>query len=447
MNHQHLFKYSRSYALLKKYVGLVHSVYYSEICVLHKENIPVNEPVIFAPNHQNGLMDALAVALPIGKQPVFMARADIFNNRINKLILNFVKIIPVFRLKDGAGKMGNNDKSFDVALHVIGYGQPVVIMPEATHGGQNRLKPLKKGLVRFALQAQESFGDTARVKIVPVGIGYDHYNQFRGRLLVIFGKPVEVGEYMKSYQDNSAVAFNLLRDRLACEMKKIMLNIDSDEYYSLIFRIKEIYANRQRIAPDACDGYYNRFLAEKYVADRLVALASSEPAKLNTLGTLVNEYTNGLKRLGLADWIFEAKMPDRKTVWFDISKYLLFLPLFAASVMVHAVPVLICRYFSGRVGDTQLRSSFAFALGALLFPVCYLFFFLLPIPLYTKLLLILPMPVLAPLAYDYYVSVKEQWMKFRYFRMQKAGHYELNGLGQVRERLLRMLDELCSYPS
>lgn len=442
MYSQHLFKYSGWYALLKKYAGQAHSVYYSEICVIHPENIPVNEPVIFAPNHQNGLMDALAVALTIDKQPVFMARADIFNNKIYSAFLNFVKIIPVFRLQDGAGQMRNNDKSFDIALHTLGYGQPVVIMPEGTHEGLRRLKPLKKGIARFALQAQEALGDTVHVKIVPVGIAYDNYSAFRGKLLVIYGKPIEVSEYEGAFRHNPSVTFNQLRDRLATEMKKIMLNIDCPEYYSLIFSIKEIYANKQQSAPEVNKDYYNRFLAEKQIVDRLVALASADPSKLDLLRGMVNEYTHGLKRLGLADWVFDVRMPGQKAIWSDALTYLLFFPFFVAAAIVHAIPALICRYVSDRATDAQFRGSFKFALGTFLFPLLYLFFLALPLPLFTRLILILPMPVLGPLAFDYYVSVHKQWIKFRYFRMRKTAHYELNGLVLLRERILRMLNEV-----
>src|SRR6266498_554685 len=114
MNQRHLYKYSISYALLKKYVNVIHSLFYSEICIINPENVPDKGPVIFAPNHQNALMDALAILLLVDKQPVFMARADIFKQKTVGAILNFLKIIPVFRIRDGASNLANNTQSFGI---------------------------------------------------------------------------------------------------------------------------------------------------------------------------------------------------------------------------------------------------------------------------------------------------------------------------------------------
>ena len=45
------------------------------------ENINPDDHLIFAPNHQNALMDALAVLFTHKGQPVFLARADIFKKK------------------------------------------------------------------------------------------------------------------------------------------------------------------------------------------------------------------------------------------------------------------------------------------------------------------------------------------------------------------------------
>ena len=49
-----------SFRLVKKYIRFTFKRFYSEFIVLGKENIPSEGQVIFAPNHLNALMDALA---------------------------------------------------------------------------------------------------------------------------------------------------------------------------------------------------------------------------------------------------------------------------------------------------------------------------------------------------------------------------------------------------
>ena len=56
--------------------------------MLGRENINPDDHLIFAPNHQNALMDALAVLFTTKGQPVFLARADIFKRK--QLLQSFI---------------------------------------------------------------------------------------------------------------------------------------------------------------------------------------------------------------------------------------------------------------------------------------------------------------------------------------------------------------------
>ncbi len=76
--------------------------YYGKVEVYGKENIPGKAPVIFAPNHQNALMDALIVLFKAPHDVVFLARADIFRKKFLAFLLNSLKILPVFRQRNGA---------------------------------------------------------------------------------------------------------------------------------------------------------------------------------------------------------------------------------------------------------------------------------------------------------------------------------------------------------
>jgi len=66
------------YELLRKSVKFAYQKFFRQIEIRGAENIPSGEPVIFAPNHQNALMDALVVLFVINKPVFFLARADIF---------------------------------------------------------------------------------------------------------------------------------------------------------------------------------------------------------------------------------------------------------------------------------------------------------------------------------------------------------------------------------
>lgn len=442
MDKQHLFKYSRSYALLRRYIRFYHSLFYSEICIINPENVYEKGPVIFAPNHQNALMDALAILLLVDKQPVFMARADIFKRNIVKKILNFLKIIPVFRIRDGVESLSNNDQSFGIALRALGYGQAVGIMPEGNHGDQRRIRPIKKGIVRFALNAQENFGSNIPVHIIPVGIEYSHYSHYRSKLLVIFGKPIDVSSYLNAYKENPQTAYNTLRLRLESEMKKNMLNIDNTFYYDLIFSIKNIYAPRLQEKQELAGDYYFRFLAEKQITDALVLQVSKDPSLLESLKGSVHDYCKGLKKLNLHNWVFDSKIPTKWEVAFDVLRYLIFLPFFVVGSAFNFIPFFVSNYLAKGAKDPQFISSVKFVAGSILFPVYYLLFLGLPLPILIKIIVIMIMPPLGVLSFDYYKGLKKQWTKLRYFRLLKGNNKELINVRHIREGIFSTLDKI-----
>src|SRR5512133_914026 len=118
------------YYILKCWLGAWFHWYYRRIEVVGKENIPADEPVIFAVNHQNALMDALSVLFTLPGSTVFLARADIFRKSFLAKILHFLKIMPVFRIRDGAENLSKNDDTFDAALQVLKDNHKLCLMPE-----------------------------------------------------------------------------------------------------------------------------------------------------------------------------------------------------------------------------------------------------------------------------------------------------------------------------
>ena len=56
-----IYDYPLYFNLIRKYIAFTFKRFYSDFIVVGKENIPTDAPIIFAPNHVNALMDALAI--------------------------------------------------------------------------------------------------------------------------------------------------------------------------------------------------------------------------------------------------------------------------------------------------------------------------------------------------------------------------------------------------
>ncbi len=369
MGVENIEKYSRSYAFLKKLFAFWHDkVFYRKAVYIGREALPQDEHLIFTPNHQNALMDALAVEFSMSNQFVFLARSDIFQKKFIAEILYFLKILPVYRIRDGYESLKKNELIFRKTIDIIRNKNGFVILPEGNHAGYRRLRSLKKGFARIAFQTEESENYRLNMKIVPVGIYYSDYEHFRGDLLVIFGKPFPVSDYYEIYRKSPAQAYNKIKDRLAVELKKVMVHIDSVHYETVDFlrvAYRDAACRQLGLNPE---GLYDRFKAEKEIIARVERFEKSHPEKMEQLARQAGEYLSLLKSL---------KLKDVKQVSFGgfllISVVLILaFPLFVYGYVNHFFPWNLSLLVASRIKDSQFRSSFKFVVSLFAFPLFYL---------------------------------------------------------------------------
>ncbi|MFN2314262.1 MAG: 1-acyl-sn-glycerol-3-phosphate acyltransferase, partial [Bacteroidales bacterium] len=224
------------------------------------------------PNHQNALMDALAVIGTLDRQLIFLARADIFKNKFVARILYTFKMLPVYRIRDGFENLKQNDDTFRDTLRVMEHRNGMVILPEGNHSPYRKLRQLKKGICRIAFQTAEAKGFTNEINIVPVGLEYSHYWRFRQVLTVVYGHPIKVSEYYARYQENPNRAIGELRDRLSADMKKVMVHIEEEQDYEAINELRNIinekYSDSIR---------YPKLFRDKRLVSKMNELHASDP--------------------------------------------------------------------------------------------------------------------------------------------------------------------------
>ena len=199
------------YNLLSPLVQFGCRCHYNRFDVHGLDNLPSDGAYIIAPCHQQALMEPLAVLCFSPTPPVFLARADIFRRPTLRAILTFLKIMPVYRIRDGQESLGKNQEIFDRCRDVLLDGYPLCLMAEGRHNNRHSLLPLRKGMFRIAGETQLALGEKP-LYIVPTGIDFDDYERPYSNLVVNIGKPIPVQPFMETYRDNEAQALNQMRD-------------------------------------------------------------------------------------------------------------------------------------------------------------------------------------------------------------------------------------------
>ncbi|MCR5453501.1 MAG: 1-acyl-sn-glycerol-3-phosphate acyltransferase [Bacteroidales bacterium] len=360
------------YGALKLFPSFVHNhIFYRNVYTMGLENIPEDGAVIFAPNHQNALMDALIIMSIKSWQPVFMARADIFAGQFVRRLLFFLKILPIFRIRDGKESLKQNDAVFEKAVEVLRKRRYLVIYPEASHKGIRKLRPLKKGITRIAFMAEEASNYTLDVKIVPVGINYQDYYEFRTDVLINFGKPISVKEYRSQYEENPQKAHHDLVQRITGELSSLIIDIRDTENYDNFEIARTIFAPIiVRKEGKIVNNFQNQLLAGRKVVEIMDNMKADEPDVFDTLNSYLRQYREGLKAANLRDWIIRRKFKFAGVLLRTLILIVLS-PLALFGFVNNFIPYFSPFLLTNRVKDRNFHSSLRFALYVFLFPIWY----------------------------------------------------------------------------
>ncbi len=439
-------KYSYSYAFFKLWVKFWHDyIFYRKVEYVNRKNVPRNEHLILTANHQNALMDALAIEFAFFNQPVFVARSDIFSNKLVAAILYWLKILPVYRIRDGYETLKKNEFVFKKTIDVIKNKNNFVIMPEGNHAGFRRLRQLKKGFARIAFRAEEANDFLLHMKIVPVGIDYECYTTYRSTLLVNFGEPMDLSPFYGIYKKNPATGLNKIREALAERMKPLMIHIESREFYTLYNELRKMYRpygikrlnlNRKRL--------YDGFLVDKKLIASLEKVEQSDTEKMKEYSGIMDHFLESVGKYGFGVREFKKGNISFFGIILRTLALIITSPLFLYGFVVNGLPYHIPRMVVKPIKDKQFHSSFKYVLTMLLFPVFYLLetgiFYLITKNGLNTLLFFLSLPASAVATWQWYRHVKIAIREIKYF-YYKIKHARLfNTLKNEYRKLIEFAD-------
>lgn len=401
MGKENIEEYSAGYTLFKKTVGFWHdNIYYRKVITIGTENINPDDHLIFAPNHQNALMDALAVVFTHSGQPIFLARSDIFRKKTIASFLYFIKMLPVYRIRDGYSTLKENDEIFHKTIDVIRHKNGLVILPEGDHAGFRRLRQLKKGICRVAFQAEEAENFSLNIKIIPVGIEYTNYRRARQVLTVVYGKPIEVAEYTQLYREAPEKALNKLKERLSEEIKKLMVHIESVDDYDAIDELRSIINGKY-----SDDIKFPKLYRDRNLISKLNSLKTADPEKFNRICSLSLSVKKQAADLKVSYKLLEKKKHPMGWLLAGMAGLLATFPLWLFGNIFTLTFFAPTELQIRRIKDPQFHSTMrfgiSFALAFIFLPVYLILCLLIFSPWWLALIIFIAIPLSGLFAWSY----------------------------------------------
>lgn len=369
-------KWSLYYHFLSKWAKTAVCNYYDDIEIKGLENLPTDKPVIFIANHQCTFMDPISIAVmtPNRFQPAFLTRADVFNNPIIHFLLNKMKMMPIYRQRDGADFIQKNEAIFQNCKDLLAAQKYFIIFVEGSHSDKRKLRPVKKGFARMGFDAEQDYDFSLDAQVVPVGLNYSHFEKFKSDFFINIGKPMQMADYYDLYKEHKNKALNKIKNDAFKELEQYILHIPNLERYDTFENIRHItsphIAHALNLNPQTLS---DKFKADKHLLNELNAIDAHDPTALDELENKVQDFSQDLEKLDFRPNLFEQEAKSSTSLIIQFIGLFLLLPLHLYGVLFNYIGYKIPEILANKMfGDYMYRSSVKMAIGMFFFPPYYL---------------------------------------------------------------------------
>ncbi len=306
---------------------------------------PRDGAVLLLPNHPNALLDPALVWATAERDVRFLAKSTLFAGVLRPVLLG-AGAIPVYRKLDGA-ETSRNRETFAAVSQALAGGDAVCIFPEGISHSTGKLEPLRTGAARMALAAVR---EGTAVNLVPVGLNFDHKASFRSRVTVVYGKPfpardlVSDGNPEQRGRDDSG-AVRALTDRIAGEMRQLLVEADPQSDAALVNRVDALYAAARGRPSDPAE----RVARRRTIAAGMERLRSVDAERYAAILLRLRRYDNRLQRFGLNDRHLDWSTSRRDAATFAVRELaiaVVLAPLCLAGFVLFFIPYHLTAYVS-----------------------------------------------------------------------------------------------------
>jgi hypothetical protein len=297
--------------------------------------------------------------------------------------------------------------------------------------------------------AEEKAQNNLDIQIIPTGIYYSHYWKFNRNLIVNFGNPIRVNEFLDEFKQSESAATLLLRQRILDEMQSVVLEIKSTNHYDDFETIREIYGKHFLKRQNQKYSVLNLFNSDQKLVKKLDAMEENNPEITENIVKSTNEYISKIRKLKIRSWLLEKPELNWLKIVFNKLMLIVGLPVFLFGFLFNAAPFFIIDTITRKkIKDKGFWSTFFLVLGIILFPIFYLIEFFavswLIQGVWLKLALLFAMPFAGKLAFLWYILFRKTVGRIRLLLLKVLHKKDYNNLLIEKERLFGKLDEVIS---
>lgn len=424
-------------------------MWYKNITIVGKKNIDRNTPTILAINHQNTAMDPLALCGTVFRPITWLARADLYKKKSLLPIFHALRILPIFRQRDGLKSLEDNNLVFEKVVDVISAKKLVGLFPEGTHWGFRRLRQTRKAIPRIVHLAEEKNNYDFDININPVGIYYDDYVAIRSNLFVKIGEPIPMRQYLSALKDNPQITENEIRDAIEKGMRTCMLDIpQTDDSYNTVESIRNICRKQTAAKFHSTGNKQERdFMTDHKTIEIIEFQENKTPGYIASLKPLVDQYEISRNKLGLPYDLVENNGDDAFTIIWNVMKSIALAPFYIVSIIAWLLPYVAMKKIGKNFAkDILFKNSIMFVSGVFITILLYIIYTILwltlvPLPWWTIFIVGAVITALWPIFIDYPRLVKRTYQEIS-FHMGFSKKQEYQTICKYRDEIAKEYEKL-----
>lgn len=352
------------YALVGGLLKTALGFYFRRIERFGVERVPAEGPVLFASNHPNSLTDAFVVGAAVPRRVHFVATVQLFRLAPVAWLLRRAGVIPINRARDKAQAMRSVLDTFESVYKILEPGGAVGIFPEGITYDDPHLREIKNGTARMALELEARHAGRLGLKIVPMGLNYAAKEKYRSELLVNFGEPIRVADYLEGLESEKRARIRELTEKIEGSLKELILNLPDAGRARVVEGVCRLYLDQLRlgnvIIPRPTGSAAQELELRKAVAAAVDHAFKTREKEARLFAERLRRYENWLERMRLTDRAVRGYVGDgagalNAAVW-AVSAVL------AAPAALYGwghriLPILAVRWAVGRYGNVEKHKA------------------------------------------------------------------------------------------